>query len=169
MTGYIYAIRAGDRVKIGYSADPLSRFVKIRADSPLPVKLLGVQPGDRGVERKLHERFAEYRVHGEWFRPVGAVAEWAVMLDDPPRIVPDGPPAPFSTLPEPFDSDTHPLKLFRARHKLSLVDLAELVETHKSSLSRIESGKMAPSLDLAMRIERATRGEVTASVLGAAA
>ena len=83
MTGYIYAIRAGDRVKIGYSAEPAVRFNKIKADSPLPVRLMGVTPGDLTAEAALHQRFVEYRIHGEWFLLKGAVAEWVCSLDDP--------------------------------------------------------------------------------------
>lgn len=37
--------------------------------SPVPLRLLGTIPGDRGAEKDLHRRFAAQHVQGEWFRP----------------------------------------------------------------------------------------------------
>lgn len=63
-------------VKIGYSADPLTRMTSITSKSakrPLDIKagdsvdLLGWIPGDRDVERQMHMRFAHHYFNGEWF------------------------------------------------------------------------------------------------------
>lgn len=88
MTGFIYAIRCMDRVKIGFSTDPASRLVKIRADNAYECRLLGVVPGDTDYEAELHKRFSEYHVRGEWFTLKGEVAEFVVMMDEPPYLEP---------------------------------------------------------------------------------
>ena len=88
MTGFIYAIRCMDRVKIGFSTDPARRLVKIRADNAHECRLLGVIAGDMELEAQLHERFAHYHVRGEWFLLKGDVAEFIVMMDEPPYLDP---------------------------------------------------------------------------------
>lgn len=80
MTGFIYAIGNADRVKIGYSQDPVSRAVKVRSDSSHNVRLIGAIAGTVSQERELHQLFSAYRVHGEWFERKGAVASFCLML-----------------------------------------------------------------------------------------
>lgn len=65
----IYFITARDlgRVKIGYSEEPRSRFIKMRTDSPVTLALERIRDGGVDVERTLHARFAAYRLNGEWF------------------------------------------------------------------------------------------------------
>lgn len=70
MTGFVYFIRCEDRVKIGYSEDPTRRLTKINADAPFPCELLGWVAADDYPERELHERFADARLHSEWFAAV---------------------------------------------------------------------------------------------------
>lgn len=67
MTGFVYFIACGDRVKIGYSADPARRLVKINSDAPWPCELLGFVLATEFPEAELHARFAHLRLHGEWF------------------------------------------------------------------------------------------------------
>ena len=63
----IYFVRAGDYVKIGITRDLPSRFAKMKADSPLPLELLGHRLGVGSDERELHRAFSKRRAHGEWF------------------------------------------------------------------------------------------------------
>lgn len=72
MTGFVYFIGPEEwgiaRVKIGYSeSGPLNRLSSFQTGSPFPLKLYAYTPGDRGLERALHESFAPLRLHGEWF------------------------------------------------------------------------------------------------------
>lgn len=55
------------RVKIGWTTDFKQRVTGFRTDCPGPVVLLGTIPGDRAVERRMHDHFADFRRHGEWF------------------------------------------------------------------------------------------------------
>lgn len=60
----VYYLRFDDRVKIGTSARPAARLSAIRHD-----ELLAFERGDRRLERRRHEQFAEDRWdRTEWFR-----------------------------------------------------------------------------------------------------
>jgi nitrogen regulatory protein PII-like uncharacterized protein len=58
-------------IKIGYSKneDPSSRLASISTDSPYGIQILGVittiDPIE--LEKKLHKKYAEKRLNGEWF------------------------------------------------------------------------------------------------------
>lgn len=66
--GLTYFIQAGDGpVKIGSThGDPNRRLKELQTGSSEPLRLLGTLDGAEW-ERELHERFAEWRLHGEWF------------------------------------------------------------------------------------------------------
>lgn len=67
--GYVYIMRAGGRYKIGVSRDVESRLRSIATASPFPVSLVYAEqsPDPYGLERDIHQRLADHRVHGEWF------------------------------------------------------------------------------------------------------
>jgi hypothetical protein len=56
------------RVKIGYTSDVKRRLEQLRGASPSELKAVLVLPGDMQTEVIYHERFAQYRLHGEWFK-----------------------------------------------------------------------------------------------------
>lgn len=57
----------------------------------------------------------------------------------------------------------HPLRQYRERHGLSQETLASVIGTTKATVSRLEGGERAPSLEMMRKIAEATRGEVTAN------
>lgn len=62
--GWVYYIRMGDMMKIGYATDVSKRM---RAYPP-NAELLAAHPGTKDVEKFMHRRFAEFRERGrEWF------------------------------------------------------------------------------------------------------
>ncbi len=64
--GFVYYLRVGERVKIGFSVDIRQRM---RA-YPHGSTLLAVEPGSYELERQRHQQFANARQSGrEWFRP----------------------------------------------------------------------------------------------------
>jgi hypothetical protein len=67
----VYVLQAGawGPVKIGSSTTRglRSRISSIQTGNPERVKLLRTYIGGRELERKLHERFRDCRMAGEWF------------------------------------------------------------------------------------------------------
>lgn len=56
-------------IKIGVSADPRARLRQVQTGSPHKVWIMGVWPNCPYTESEIHEMFAHYRLHGEWFHP----------------------------------------------------------------------------------------------------
>jgi hypothetical protein len=56
-----------NEVKIGYSVNPTRRRLSLESTRHANLELFATIKGGAGIERKMHKRFAEYRIHGEWF------------------------------------------------------------------------------------------------------
>lgn len=155
MTGFVYAIAAGESVKIGWSADPQRRFNKIAADNGCECTLLGYIPASRSDERAIHASLAAHRLRGEWFRrspeteafiatlPLRTVIKNRCKLD---RL----PPSPF-------------LAYLKA-HEMSVEEFAKLVGVQKSAVSKWMRGR-GPSIESAKIIEERTNGELPKEAL----
>lgn len=75
---WVYFAERDGLVKIGYSANVDRRMRQLRA------RLLAVMPGGPYVEWQMHQLFAEYHAHGEWFHPgYGLVGFIEGLRDDP--------------------------------------------------------------------------------------
>lgn len=68
MTVYALSEPDGSLVKIGHAADVRARFRSLMLGSPVPIVLRAHWTGSLATERALHERFADLRRHGEWFK-----------------------------------------------------------------------------------------------------
>jgi hypothetical protein len=67
-TACVYALRAGDHVKIGTTAGPIAaRMNDLATGCPYPIICVGWQVGGPSLENALHRYFADHREHGEWF------------------------------------------------------------------------------------------------------
>ena len=74
-------------VKIGYTAQPVAqRLFQLQAASPHKLALLAAFPGEKSDERKLHAAYAQYRIHREWFRMEGLLAEVVALAEAWPRL-----------------------------------------------------------------------------------
>jgi hypothetical protein len=73
--GYVYFLRSGEQIKIGFSAGPYSRISSMTTGLAFGVLSLGAVQGNRSDERQLHNEFAGLRIHGEWFH-----AKWRLRL-----------------------------------------------------------------------------------------
>lgn len=72
----VYYLRLGDRIKIGTSFNPRSRFAALPHD-----EVLAFERGDRRLEHRRHEQFAADRIGGsEWFRAGDALVAHAAAL-----------------------------------------------------------------------------------------
>lgn len=69
MTSVVYfAQAASGAVKIGWTADLPRRTKNIQCGSHEPIDIVTSLHGDASLEAHFHQRFAEDRIHGEWFR-----------------------------------------------------------------------------------------------------
>jgi hypothetical protein len=81
MSGYVYVIgtELADRVKIGFtSGDPRARLKALQTGCPDELVVIATEVGSQSLERNLHERFAEKRVRGEWFRVDKELREYII-------------------------------------------------------------------------------------------
>jgi len=79
---YVYFVQGekGGPIKIGTSKDVNKRLHALHTGFPVKLKLLAVLPGNERVECGLHQRFKEFRLSGEWFRPVKELLEYIKTL-----------------------------------------------------------------------------------------
>lgn len=73
-TSWVYYVRIGDHIKIGYTISVKDRLRALR----VPVEdLLALEPGGRAEEQARHERFAHLRITKRWenFEPGDALVE----------------------------------------------------------------------------------------------
>ena len=79
---YLYFARAGDAVKIGVAVEPESRLRNLRSGHHQEIILLAAIPAHAALERAVHERFANLRLEGEWFRLSDELAEFIHQVRD---------------------------------------------------------------------------------------
>ena len=151
MTGFIYAVAAGDAVKIGWSSDPVKRAAKIKSDNPSAV-LLGFMPGSVCDEADIHASLIGCRISGEWFTRGGDVDHVVNRMSLPPQR------------PKRGANGRGAIGSYRAANNLTLEAFGALVGVNKSAVSKWEDG-VGPSPFKAIEIEEATKGAVSRSDL----
>lgn len=70
---FIYFLQIGDCIKIGVSRSPFARVRDLAGAAQGPMLKALIVPGMRRDERRLHDRFASYRINGEWFRAAAPI------------------------------------------------------------------------------------------------
>lgn len=148
---YFITARAIGRVKIGFSEEPRSRFVKMRTDSPVPLELERICEGSQADEAALHERFAEYREMGEWFRLAPAIERHMELLDPPAR--------------KKRKALGGPLGKWMRDNGHTVHTIGAMAGVSCGTISRICAGKQTPSFAVLKALVIATKGEVTADDL----
>lgn len=78
--GWVYFIRAGDFIKIGYALDVRTRLNALQVGTPEKLEIIWQEPGEKRHEVKYHQQFAAQRERGEWFRYEGALKEFLESL-----------------------------------------------------------------------------------------
>lgn len=75
---YVYFIQQGDSgpIKIGFSTNPVDRFINLQRNNPDRLYMLGVIPGDQKLETELHQRFQGGEIWAEWFEPTPSLIEF---------------------------------------------------------------------------------------------
>lgn len=67
---YVYVIinSTKDICKIGYSKNPYRRLSDVQVGNHLKLRLYLVFKGGHDTEKRLHAKYRNYRMNGEWFR-----------------------------------------------------------------------------------------------------
>lgn len=73
---YIYFLRAGGFVKIGYSGNWKNRMSGMQVGSPYTIVPLLVLIGGSKDEKKLHSRFRASHFRGEWFHLTSSIQQF---------------------------------------------------------------------------------------------
>lgn len=65
----VYLIQGidGGPIKIGVAKHPAKRCAELQRTSPIELRVLVTFDGGIRIEHTLHDRFTEWRLHGEWF------------------------------------------------------------------------------------------------------
>ena len=74
--GWVYFVRAGERVKIGYARNYKTRMKELQTGCPYSLTLLMALEAKPERERELHREFAAHRVQGEWFHLEGYLSKY---------------------------------------------------------------------------------------------
>jgi hypothetical protein len=69
-SGYVYFLRMGPSVKIGFSKKPWARIADLRTGFSKDFDSIVCVKGTMADERAIHRRFQAHRVTGEWFSAV---------------------------------------------------------------------------------------------------
>jgi hypothetical protein len=75
---HLYLIQAGANgpVKIGSASNVETRLGQLQTGNPYELRIVTVLHGMGSREREAHEKFAYFRMAGEWFEPIPEVFEW---------------------------------------------------------------------------------------------
>lgn len=74
--GFVYFIRAGDFIKIGFSDDPRKRLAALQSAHPHLLEMIGFMPGTMDDEYRIHCIFGLLHVRGEWFNDDPSIREF---------------------------------------------------------------------------------------------
>lgn len=93
-TEYVYFIHGGDRIKIGFSHNPMTRLKELQTSTADDLQLLGAIPGDEQQEKALHAQFKGLHIRGEWFRADPELITYICQVTGQPLPEIDPPEAP---------------------------------------------------------------------------
>lgn len=160
--GFVYAIESGDAVKIGFAKDPVRRLSELNVGSPGAHRLIGFLSGMKSDEKFIHRSCAKLRIRGEWFRNEGIVRE--IVSTFPPYEPKPALVAGLSAVRSGrmYTADS-PLSQYFRDNGENASTLAAKMGCAVTTITRPLRGDRKASTDLAIDVERATGGRVTAS------
>lgn len=70
---YFFQVESGP-IKIGFTSNVRHRFIGVQTGNHEEVNVIGwIENATRSDERELHQRLAQFRIRGEWFKAEPAV------------------------------------------------------------------------------------------------
>ena len=90
MSGYIYAMQAGDFIKFGWAKDITKRRLQLQTGCPHRIEVIATAAWPRKFEHAIHAKLNNQRTHGEWFSVGGETNEVVRLMhqDDKEPIAP---------------------------------------------------------------------------------
>lgn len=75
MSTVVYFAQEGQSgpVKIGWTADVVTRLTNLQVGNSVALRILHTVPGGATLEAHIHEALSAFRLSGEWFRPAAPV------------------------------------------------------------------------------------------------
>lgn len=70
-SGFVYFLRVGAHVKIGFSRNPVARLEAMSTALTEPITSFVLMPGTMAMEKALHQAVESRRTSGEWYRADG--------------------------------------------------------------------------------------------------
>jgi hypothetical protein len=110
---YFVTSHKSRRVKIGWTTNLKHRLSSLQTGNPTPIKLLHTMLGGAELEVQLHQRFADDRTQGEWFRLSDQIREF-VFQNGGPWLAPSG---SFSARAKDDDVDLRAAMSTLTRHR----------------------------------------------------
>jgi hypothetical protein len=82
--GFVYLFRLGEFFKIGIAKDVQKRLSGIRVNTPHSIELIKSWRcrNPLTLEKRMHARFKQYKVQGEWFRLPGDAVNFLLTIED---------------------------------------------------------------------------------------
>lgn len=146
MTGFVYFLRCGDFVKIGFSTKPEARIRYLQTATPFNFELVGRHPGTRHHEKQLHKIFASLRHRHEWF-----LAHEAIL-----QVARDGLPSM-----DIREAVLNPLNAYLVKNRIHPADFAKEIGVTREGLRLWLTGGRTPRQTQMKKIIEATGGVVT--------
>lgn len=84
LPGFVYFIRAGDAIKIGFSQSPNARKNELQTGNPEKLQILAIVPTSVLQEHEAHAQFDELRIRGEWFQATPELLQYIEKMKPPP-------------------------------------------------------------------------------------
>ena len=153
-------------IKIGQSVDFAARFSSLCSDNACALKILGVMPradatAARAAEAELHERFAAYQHHSEWFYPreplLRYITENVVTVEQYNDTLAAKTRTDEATLDEWFMTQAAPQAL------LTLDEVAELLGVQPITVRRQVEKRLLPCIRVGAKLLRFDRRDVLQS------
>lgn len=67
MSGFIYAMRAGDFIKFGWAKDVDARRLQLQTGCPQKIEVVATAQWPREFEPAIHRKLQDHNTQGEWF------------------------------------------------------------------------------------------------------
>ena len=152
MTGFVYAVKSGDAVKIGWARIPERRVAELNVGSASRHELIGYVAGTKEQEAECHRLLSPHRIRGEWFD--GLATTVAAFVELLPKKIKVG--NRFGAKP----STGSALATYLQEQNLTDDAFAQIIGLERSVVTKLRNGRIGPSAKSAARIIRATNGAV---------